>query len=135
MTVATTGAPGRLPPEARARMTLVLRVGLVAAIALLLGSLVAYLLANPGATSSGALAHNPIHAYLNVVGLAQGIAAGRPEAWMTLGLLVLVATPIVRVLSGIYYFQKDGERTMLYITTTVFVLLLIGILVIGPFIP
>jgi uncharacterized membrane protein len=116
-------------------MTLVLRVGLLSSLALLLGSVVAYLLAHPGATSESALANNPILNYLNFPGLARGLAAGRIEAWMTLGLLVLLATPIVRVLSGVYYFHQDGERTMMYVTTTVFLLLLVGVLVIGPYIP
>ncbi len=127
--------PPRLSPEARPRMTLILRIGLLAALALLVVALVAYLLEHPGATSASALASNPILHYLNLPGLAAGLAGGRPEAWMTLGLLVLLATPLVRVLTGTYYFHQDGERTMTAITVVVFLLLLVGILVIGPFLP
>jgi len=124
----------RLPDEAYVRMTLVLRVGLGVAVAILLGGIVAYVLANPGASSANVLAHNPILSYLSVPGLGSGLAAGSIGAVLTLGLIVLVATPIVRVVSGLYYFRRVGERAMTAISFAVLVLLLLGLLVIGPFI-
>jgi len=124
----------RLPDEAYGRMTLVLRLGLGLAIAILLGGIAAFVLANPGESSEDVLAHNPILNYLSVQGLASGLAAGSVGAILTLGLIVLVATPIVRVVSGLYYFRKVGERAMTAITFTVLLLLLLGLLVIGPFI-
>ena len=124
----------RLPDEAYVRMTLVLRLGLGLAIAVLLGGIVAYVLAHPGQSSENVLAHNPILNYLSVPGLGTGLAAGSNGAVLTLGLIVLVATPIVRVVSGLYYFRKVGERAMTAITLTVLVLLMLGLLVIGPFI-
>jgi len=124
----------RLPDEAYVRMTLVLRLGLGLAIAVLLGGIVAYVLAHPGQSSENVLAHNPILNYLSVPGLGTGLAAGSIGAVLTLGLIVLVATPIVRVVSGLYYFRKVGERAMTAITLTVLVLLMLGLLVIGPFI-
>ncbi len=45
-----------------------------------------------------------------------------------------MATPIVRVASGFYYFRRGGERTMAAITLTVLALILFGILVFGPFV-
>ncbi len=125
----------RLSPEAYRRMVIVLRAGLGLAVAILLGALVAYLLTYPNATSQAILATNPILRYLSPGGLVQGLAAGHREAFLTLGLLVLLATPILRVATGAYYFYQDGEREMAAITTTVFVLLLVGLLVIGPYIP
>jgi len=122
----------RLPDEAYARMTLVLRLGLGISLAVLLGGLVAYVLAYPGTSSQSVLAHNPILSYLSLSGLGAGLAAGSIGAVLTLGLIVLVATPIVRVVSGLYYFRKVGERAMTAITFTVLVLLLLGLLVIGP---
>ncbi|HYB78332.1 MAG TPA: DUF1634 domain-containing protein [Thermoplasmata archaeon] len=122
----------RLPDEAYTRMTLVLRLGLGISLAVLLGGLVAYVLAYPGTSSQSVLAHNPILSYLSLSGLGAGLAAGSIGAVLTLGLIVLVATPIVRVVSGLYYFRKVGERAMTAITFTVLVLLLLGLLVIGP---
>ena len=124
----------RLPAEAYVRMTLVLRLGLGLSLAILGGGIVAYLVANPAETSQSVLAANPILAYLSVPGLGSGLAAGSIGAVLTLGLIVLVATPIVRVVSGLYYFRKVGERAMTGITLTVLLLLLLGLLVIGPYV-
>jgi uncharacterized membrane protein len=121
-----------LPPEAYVRMALVLRAGLVLALAVLLGALVAFLLENPGASSSTILSGNPILGFLSVSGFASGLAAGSVGAYLTLGLVCLVATPIVRVLSGLYYFRRARERTMTAVTFTVFLLLMVGVLVVGP---
>ncbi len=124
----------RLPPEAYVRMTLVLRIGLGVALALLTGGIIAYVATNPGATSSTVLSTNPILAYLSFPGLASGLASGSIGAFLTLGLVVLIATPVLRVVSGMYYFRKGGEREMTAISFTVLVLLLLGLLVIGPYI-
>jgi uncharacterized membrane protein len=94
--------------------------------------LIAYLIVHPSATSQTALASNPILQYLNPAGLVHGLVTGRREAYLTLGLLVLLATPILRVATGVYYFHKDGERSMTLLTATVFVLLLVALLVVGP---
>ena len=123
---------GPLPPEAYVRMTLVLRVGLGLSLAILIGGLAAYILVHPGATSESVLSTNPILGYLSFPGLGSGLASGAVEAFLTLGLVVLVATPIVRVLSGFYYFRRAGERAMTMITLVVLVMLLVGLLVIGP---
>ena len=123
----------KLPDEAYVRMSFVLRAGLLASLAILVIGMIVYLVTQPGATSGSAISSNPILQYLNVTGLAQGLASGSPEAYLTLGLLVLVATPIVRVGSGFYYFQRGHESTLAAVTFTVLVLLLVGLLVIGPF--
>ncbi|MGA8711050.1 MAG: DUF1634 domain-containing protein [Thermoplasmata archaeon] len=123
-----------LPLEAYLRMTLVLRVGLGVALAILGVGIVAYTLENPNASSSSVLTSNPILSYLSLEGLASGLASGAVGAFLTLGLIVLVATPIVRVLSGLYYFRQAGERTMTMITFAVFVLLIVGLLAIGPYV-
>jgi uncharacterized membrane protein len=120
------------PRPAYERMARVLRAGLYASLAILIGGTLAYLLLHPGATSAEAIGSNPIVRFLNVSGLLDGLAFGAPAAFLTLGLLVLVATPLVRVVAGFYYFRRGGERTMALITLVVIVLLLLGLLVIGP---
>jgi uncharacterized membrane protein len=136
VTAVPAGYPAlRLSPDARVRMTLVLRAGLLLSLGILVGALVAFLVEHPGATSGSVLAANPILTYLNPAGLARGLVGGHGEAFLTLGLLVLLATPILRVATGAYYFYKDGERSIAAIATIVFVLLLVGLLLIGPYIP
>jgi uncharacterized membrane protein len=121
-----------LPPSAYVRMSHVLRAGLLAAIAVLATGIVAYVAKYPNQTSGGVLGANPILQYLSLSGLVNGIAQGHVEAYLTLGLIVLVATPLLRVASGFYYFQVGRERTMAAVTITVLALLLFGILVLGP---
>ena len=121
-----------LPPAAYVRMTFVLRVGLGISLAILGGGIVAYILMNPNESSSTVLSTNPILTYLSLAGLGSGLAAGSIGAVLTLGLLVLVATPIVRVVSGMYYFRQGRERAMTAIALAVLFLLLLGLLVIGP---
>ncbi len=131
----TTAAPTEvraLPDAAYRRMTLVLRGGLAVSLVVLVASLIVHLVRHPGTTAQQAIAQNPILGYLTASGLGAGLAHGTAEAYLTLGLLLLIATPIVRVVSGCYYFERGGERGMATITFLVLVLLLVGILVIGP---
>ncbi|MCI4373497.1 MAG: DUF1634 domain-containing protein [Thermoplasmata archaeon] len=123
---------GTFPPTAYERMAWLLRVGLFASLALLVGGLAAYLWWNPRATATQAIDSNPILRYLDVEGLARGLASADPTAYLTVGLLVLVATPIVRVAAGFFYFRRGGERSLAAITFVVLVLLLLGLLVVGP---
>jgi uncharacterized membrane protein len=121
-----------LPAEAYRRMTMVLRTGLVASLLVLGGGLVVYLAERSSRSASAVISSNPILQYLTLPGLASGLLAGSVEAYLTLGLLILVATPIVRVVSGFYYFRRGGERAMSAITFGVIVLILVGLLVLGP---
>jgi uncharacterized membrane protein len=131
---APTSGSGALPPSAYLRMALVLRVGLALALGILGAGLVAYLFLHGGEPSATVLTSNPILNYLNVPGLYEGLVTGRIEAYLTLGLIALVATPLARVASGFYYFRRGGERWMAAITLTVMILLLFGLLVLGPYI-
>jgi uncharacterized membrane protein len=123
-----------LPAAAYVRMTLVLRLGLGISLAILAIGIVAFWAMNPGTTSSAILSHNPILQYLSFPGLGSGLASGSVGAFLTLGLIALVATPIVRVVSGLYYFRRAREQAMTAITAAVLVMLLLGLLLIGPFI-
>lgn len=121
-----------LPTAAYRRTTLILRIGLLGSIAISTGSLVANLLLYPGQSSSSVIAPNPIVQYLTLGGFAHGLAVGAPVAYLTLGIFVLIATPISRVIVGIYYFRHGRERVMTAVTLAVLVLLLLGIFVLGP---
>ena len=123
-----------LPDDAYRRMSWVLRGGLLASVALLLTALAAYLVEHPSASSADAISSNPIAPYLTLGGLAHGLGAGAPEAYLALGVFVLIATPIVRVAAGAYYFHRARERTIGWVTITVLVLLVFGVLVLGPWI-
>jgi uncharacterized membrane protein len=121
-----------LPDDAYQRMAVVLRGGLFTSIAILLVALVVYLLEYPNVDSGSVTSSNPIVTYLSLGGLGHGLATGAPEAYLALGVFVLIATPVLRVATGVYYFHRNGERTMTWVTLTVLVLLILGVLVIGP---
>ncbi len=126
------GPDPSLPPVAYARMTFLLRGGLLLALAVLAVTLLVYLAEHPGASAGVAIGANPIVQYLNLPALASGLAHGAPEAYLTLGLLILLATPILRVASGLYYFSRARDGGMTAITLVVLALLLFGVLILGP---
>ncbi|MGA8302983.1 MAG: DUF1634 domain-containing protein [Thermoplasmata archaeon] len=136
-TIPPPSAPPRgpsIPDDAYRRMTAVLRGGLLISLAILAAGLVAYLVAHPGEQSGPAISSNPIVQYLSLAGLGQGLASGTPDAYLALGIFVLVATPILRVATGTYYFHRGHERVVAAVTLAVLVLLLVGVFVIGPLI-
>ncbi|EQD72283.1 membrane protein containing DUF1634 [mine drainage metagenome] len=108
--------------------------GLAIALSILFGALIAFGVENPAADSSSVIAINPIANYLSLGGLASGLWAGAPEAYLTLGTLTLLVVPIARVRAGFYFFHRNGEILVARITLTVFVLLVLGLVVIGPLI-
>jgi uncharacterized membrane protein len=122
----------QLPDRAYVTTTRLLRGGLLVSLSILGASLAAYLLTHPGDTSGSAISSNPILQYLSLGGFAHGLAAGSPEVYLTLGIFVLIATPILRVTAGLYYFHQGREKQMVAVTFTVLVLLILGLLVIGP---
>lgn len=121
-----------LPDAAYVDMSRALRAGLALSLVILFGSLVGYLIGNPAASFAEVVQANPILQYLGFVNLATGLAQGSPEAYLTLGILVLLATPIIRVLTGLYFFHENGEKVVARAAATVAVLLLLGLLVVGP---
>ena len=57
-------------------------------------------------------------------GLVDGLQALRPVAIAQLGLIVLVATPIVRVVASLVGFALEGDRLYVAITAGVLAILL-----------
>jgi uncharacterized membrane protein len=58
--------------------------------------------------------------------VAGGVARGRPVAVVFLGLLLLIFTPILRVVGAGVYFAVAGERRYALVAFLVLVLLLLG---------
>lgn len=52
----------------------------------------------------------------------------RGQAWVTLGLLVLMATPVLRVALSLLVFSRRRDRTYVAVTTGVLSLLLLSFL-------
>ncbi len=60
-----------------------------------------------------------------------GLLALRPQAVITLGLLLLIATPVVRVAASIVTFAVEHDWRLVMITTLVLLLLLFSIFYVG----
>jgi len=71
---------------------------------------------------------------VDLADLATGLLVLDPFSVIELGVIVLLATPVARVLLSVFLFAAEGDRTYVYITVTVLVLLLFSILV-TPLIP
>jgi len=63
-------------------------------------------------------------------GLIDGLAALRPQAIAQLGLVALVATPIVRVIASLAGFALEGDRLYVALTAVVLAILLSSALLI-----
>jgi uncharacterized membrane protein len=69
---------------------------------------------------------------LDVGVLFSGVAAANPIYVIQLGLIVLLATPVLRVVASVILFAAEKDRTYVVITLIVLGVLLISIFVIGP---
>lgn len=120
------GGRGRLTPDQfRAVVSAVLRTGVVTAAALtaagfamsLLVGWEGSLLGGPPATSDPT----------DFSGLLAGLLALRPIAFAQAGLLVLLATPVLRVATSVVGFWLEGDRLYVAITFAVLAILVASI--------
>ena len=63
-------------------------------------------------------------------GVLAGLGAARPIAFAQAGLLVLLATPVIRVAVSLVAFGLERDRLYAAITTTVLILLLVSIFIV-----
>jgi len=130
----TFSPPGDLPPSVYRVMANVLRVGLLIALGILAVATVVLVARSPWSSSVGWVGTNPLIRELDPRVLWAGLVSGSPQAILTLGVYALVATPVVRVATGLYAFRHHGEGRMVALTSVVLALLLVGLLGIGPFV-
>jgi uncharacterized membrane protein len=62
-----------------------------------------------------------------VTGVVRGALAGRSDALIQLGLLLLIATPVARVVFSIFAFIEQRDRVYVVITLIVLAALLFGL--------
>jgi len=113
----------------------VLRYGVVLSSVVVATGLVLMLLAlPPGAPASlqGMLASNFGLPTLSPSKLLGGIAAGNSVSILELGTLILLATPLARVVASVLLFMKERDALYVGITLLVLVMLLFAIFVVGP---
>jgi uncharacterized membrane protein len=113
----------------------VLRVGVITSLTtILLGTVIAFVHHPEYITSPRELLHltrpsdTGPHTLRDVL---TGLADLRGQAIVVLGLLILIATPVVRVAVSILLFLEEGDRTYVAITSTVLALLILSFLIGG----
>jgi uncharacterized membrane protein len=80
----------------------------------------------------GVVPHDGIGVSLS--SLASGFVSFSPSSWVELGVILLIATPVSRVLISVLLFAAEKDRLYVVITGVVLTLLLFSMLV-TPFIP
>lgn len=69
------------------------------------------------------------HGVAPLRGMASGLAKPDPLAYLTLGVLVLVATPFVRVAGSLVAFAREHDVRYVLITLVVLIVMCLGVLV------
>lgn len=113
------------------RISALLRIGVgISLVTILLGTAVSFLHHPEYVSSEHALAHltAPGSAPRTLGDVLSGIADGRGQAIVMLGLLVLLATPVMRVAISCVVFIREGDRPYAAMTGIVLVLILTSLL-------
>lgn len=116
-----------------------LRIGVVAS-AMIVFVGVLLLVANNGlSASSSDLTYNantvPHGTFdISLADLFSGLLSLQPYSVIELGIIVLLATPVTRVVISVFLFAAEGDRLYVYITVIVLTMLLFSMLL-TPFIP
>jgi uncharacterized membrane protein len=114
----------RLVRQAELLISHVLRGGVVLGAIVIGAGLVAFYVRyglNPSAMIANVYPHSLDQVLL-------GLAHGAPQAIMVLGLLILLATPVVRVAVSIVAFALERDWTYVAITALVLIILLVSFL-------
>ena len=101
-----------------------LRTGVMLAAALVLTGGVLYLAHNHGPRPDYQHFHPEPQQFISPVSILHGVAALNPECIIMLGLLVLIATPVARVVMCVVGFLFEGDRLYVVISTIVLAILL-----------
>ena len=116
----------------------VLRYGVIASSAIVtLGCILLFAEGQTGyntLTSAQQLVDTQSRFLIGSVPLLQGVASFKPYAVIDLGLLVLLATPVARVVVSIPLFAAEKRYIFVAITATVLAILLLSTFVVAPFV-
>jgi uncharacterized membrane protein len=71
---------------------------------------------------------------VSLASMLRGLVAFSAFSWIELGVIVLIATPVARVVISVFLFAAERDRLYVLVTAAVLLLLLFSMLV-TPFIP
>jgi uncharacterized membrane protein len=127
------GAPERHLDDARMELIMgrLLQVGVLVAATVVLAGGVMYLFAHAGELSDYRVFRARPVGLRHPKALLLGIAAGDASAIILCGLLLLVATPICRVIFAVVAFILERDRLYIAVSLIVLAVLLFGMLRVG----
>jgi uncharacterized membrane protein len=105
-----------------------LRTGVVLSSALVAGGGIWYLWQSGAETPQYGVFRGEPETLRSISGIVRGAAALDPKCWIQLGLLLLIATPVARVLFSIAAFAAQRDRTYVAVTALVAAILLFSLL-------
>lgn len=120
------------PPSAYFRVATMLRTGVLGFLALAAVGMVARMIASPSLTVASVLATNPAAAYGSAPSFLSALGRLQPEAVVILGIYVMIAVTIGRVVLATIDFYRGGERILGTVSLAVVLLLLLGLFVVAP---
>jgi uncharacterized membrane protein len=101
-----------------------LRTGvIIAATVVLLGGII-YLLSHGSYLPDYRVFRGEPAGLRSIIGILKEVISFSPQAVIQLGLLLLIATPVTRVILSIYGFMHQKDRTYIIITLIVLMILL-----------
>jgi uncharacterized membrane protein len=101
-----------------------LRFGVLAAALVVISGAVLYLGAHPWARVDYRTFHAAPAELRTVHGIVRAAFSGDSRGLMQLGLILLIATPIVRVIFSVFAFAAEGDRMYVWFTLLVLAVLL-----------
>ena len=120
----------------RSAIGLMLRCGVVASfIVVAIGSVLLFLEGQTGYSPMGSaeqLFDSQNRSLIGLAPLIQGVASAKPYAVIDLGLGVLLATPVARVVISVFLFMDEKRYAFVAITATVLAILLLSMFVVAP---
>ncbi len=122
------------PPAAYERVARLLRAGVLGFLVFAGAGMVAQLVLYPQETVGMALSTSPVAEYRSFGVFVDDLALGRPDSFIILGIYVMLAVTIGRVVLATFDFYRGGERALGTISLAVVLLLLVGLFIVGPFV-
>ncbi|MDA4121705.1 MAG: DUF1634 domain-containing protein [Thaumarchaeota archaeon] len=116
-------------------VSLVLKYGVLTSAVLLVAGLSLFLAERPAglpASISQLISTNYGRPTLDLGQIFSGAVHGQPIFVIQLGLVVLLATPIARVLASVLIFAVERDKIYVAITLVVLAILLLSLFVVGP---
>jgi len=108
-----------------------LRAGVLTAALVVIGGAIPYLASNPRLRVNYRTFHGEPMELKTVPGIVHSAFSGNTLAIMQLGLLLLIATPIARVVFSVFAFAREGDH--MYVAFTLIVLAVLLYSLFGSF--